>query len=249
MTEEKTAEKTEDVYKTLNCLFNFMRNPDLRQVAEGLLIHDQLISLGDKADIVEYSMTTGHVARTIASMQRKTAILFESEEAAGFTSELLKTKIKDKDQIRNTALVFSPCLPISERAFAAGPQGGWGVIVIRDLIANLENEQAVIQFLSSVAGTMFDGALLLLETSDHYKHGSSHTEGYGNLLMTEHIEKIRMKSYERKFTARGDANCVHNETIQSYNVGDLGACCREVGLKLLSADNFDKTRYVLATRQ
>jgi hypothetical protein len=218
-------------YLMISCLIDHLQNirdNEIPKAAESLAMF-----LGQKEEIlnygapvcIQYTRGVGNFAQNLSKSEINCAVLFDSDEAFEFTSELNEGKTLD------SLYLIEDTLPTSEFSFPACPNvEGWKVVILEDIVPSVGGDVELTKLLRSISSTMTDGAFLVIRTADMKKNEAWNKE-YNDNVVTESFEKKALRKYQRTITSHGSVNVRHTEVLNSFANSDLHSCAREANFR------------------
>ena len=218
-------------YLHVSCLIDHLKgakNQEIPKAAEALTISAQMNEESTNLPIaIQYTHGVANFAQSLAEHNFRTAILFDSNEAFEFTTELMS----DNKSLFGHLMLIEDSIPVSDKSFPMSPDGeGWRVVILDDIVPFIGGDIDLTLLLRSVSSTMKSGGNLIIRIAK-LEDKKSWNKEYNDTVVTESIEKVGLRRYKRAFTSHGTIKLRHEETLNSFDLSDLHDCSRNAGFR------------------
>lgn len=202
----------------------------LTQAAEHLYV--SVLGQNDEQALpkaVEYTCRSADFAYHVAQHDCQVAVLCNDQQCYDWLSE---KPTEDVESWRRTTL-FSDLVPLDNAGFVVSPLGGWEIVLLRDVLPRLPNDDALTTLLRIVRPTLAPTGLIIVQTAQF--SSQTRTEELDGVVLTERYEKLRPRLHERTLTIRTDGDGYRfSEQILTWDVSDLHYCAKQAALRPVS---------------
>lgn len=219
----------------VSCLIDYLKNNKsdvLANAAETLSVSTVMNEMEEAASnnnptAIQYTHGVGNMAQKLASHNLRTAVLFDSQEAFDFSTELLE----DQEALSGHLMLIEDPVSLEEGGFPMSPdQAGWQLVILDDILPFVGKDADVTNLLKLVHSTMKDDGNLILRIAQ-FKDDDSWSREHNDTVVTEAIDKVGMRRFKRSFTSHGNISLRHEEDIFAFDVSDLHDCARNASFR------------------
>jgi hypothetical protein len=235
----------EQVIKNVSCLQDrrgALKNSSLTQAAEHLAVSTLNAEPRPFPEVVEYTCLSGSFAYLIAGHSRRVAVL---PTDANCRAWLLG---ESPDATEQKFMIVDELVGLERPGFVSAPEPGWGLVLLRDVLPRLTDDEALIRLLGIIRGSLRVGGTLVM-TVVEAKETTSHEEIDG-VIISETTVKFRPRVYKKTLIVRtSDEGYKHEERFVTWSVADLHSCAKRTGLKPVPDSGLDPTAFCCYRRE